>query len=221
MLRSFITTLVLYFLLPILGWWLGSSFSPNWLAEYLASPARAVYLACAIATAAVNVTLIPLPARKPSFAERPGSVYWRHISLETVMVLGPFCDRRGLLTLDESELLRWGGLILFILGIAFQVWVGRVRAQAAAASQTPPGQPVLTVAGPFYRLRYPGYAGLLVSTLGAALVFRSFISLAMVLFMLNFIIMRIGEEEINARLKFGIQWTAYAQHSWRLIPWIY
>ncbi len=141
--------------------------------------------------------------------------------METVLVLSPFCDHRAILVLGDSPIPRWCGAILFVLGTGLQLWASYLHARAATRVNADPDDLILVVEGPFRRLRYPDYLGLLVLSLGTALVFRSWIGLGTVVFMLNFMIMRMNEEEQTARKKFGIQWTAYSRNSWRLVPYIY
>ena len=110
---------------------------------------------------------------------------------------------------------------MFVLGAGLQLWASFMHAGVAARVKANPEDAILVVEGPFRWLRYPEYLGMLVYSLGAALVFHSWIGLGAVVFMLNFMIMRMNEVEKASRKKFGIQWTAYSRHSWRLVPYIY
>jgi protein-S-isoprenylcysteine O-methyltransferase Ste14 len=61
----------------------------------------------------------------------------------------------------------------------------------------------------------------MVVALGLALLFRSWIALAALPFLLALLIFRLIDEEKLLREEFGAQWEAYVQRSWRLVPFIY
>ncbi len=211
-----------YLIVPLLGWWLGGIAESNIQGSLpatalLGEPARIAYLAAAIAWRLAG----QLPDRTPIGSPQPDAIYWRSFALEMILVLAPYTDRRDFLVFAESPAMRWSGLLLFLLGTGLTLWSSFLYSRAAVERNVAPHDPVLLVEGPFRRLRYPGYLGLLVLSLGIALVFRSWLGLGALAFMLNSILMRIREEEKVASQKFGIQWTAYRRHSWRLVPYIF
>jgi protein-S-isoprenylcysteine O-methyltransferase Ste14 len=222
-----LSVLVTYLALPVLGWWLGGSTpwplqANDVAASFLLEPARAGYLAAALCQAiAAGLLALRMPALDPAYPVRPGMIYWRNIALETVLLLAPFCDHRAMLVFSEASWVRWVGLLLYAVGASLGLWSSFLRTRALSQQKLTPYDPVLLVTGPFRRLRFPGYLGILLSSLGAALLFRSWVGLGADAFMLNFIIMRINEEDKAARLKYGIQWTAYSRSSWRLLPFIF
>ena len=217
--------LIYYALLPWLGWWLGApALWPLDLADltrtWLADAARTLYLALALGLAGA---VWWLAARVPG--SRPFLLAWisagHHAALEIILVMGPCCDRREQLVLADSAVLRWAGLALFCGGAALAAWTSALRgAEAARQEQTAP-EPLLLVSGPYRRLRYPHHLGLLILALGAALVFRSWLGLGGCLLLAGTLIPRIQHEEQAALKKYGIRWSAYARHSWKLIPYIY
>ena len=226
-LRVGLPRLVTYLAVPLLGWWLGglagavypdSVQSPALLAE----PARIAFLVAAILQAAIAWRLAGLlPSSEPIYPAQPGGIYWRNYALETSLMLAPYCDRRDFLVFADTPTLRWSGLLLFLLGTGLALWSGFLYSRAAVERNAGSQDPLLLVEGPFRRLRFPGYLGLLVLSLGIALVFRSWLGLGALAFILNYVVMRINAEEKLASLKFGIQWTAYRRHSWRLVPYIF
>jgi protein-S-isoprenylcysteine O-methyltransferase Ste14 len=58
-------------------------------------------------------------------------------------------------------------------------------------------------------------------TTGISLVFRSWLSLILVVVLTLILIWRIRSEEALMRQQFGTDWEAYSQKSWRLIPFVY
>jgi protein-S-isoprenylcysteine O-methyltransferase Ste14 len=226
-LRAGLPSLVTYLVLPLLGWWLGGGVlwpiqNIDLLPSFLAEPSRIAYVAAVVCqVGAIGFLAGRLPHTLPAYPAQPGAVYWRNIALETIMMLAPYCDHRAILVFQDTPGLRWAGMLSFILGTSLVLWSSFLHSRAAAQRDLAPYDPVLVMEGPFRRLRFPGYLGLLVLSLGASLLFRSWLGLGALAFMLNFVVMRIHEEDKVARLKYGIQWTAYSHHSWRLLPFIF
>jgi protein-S-isoprenylcysteine O-methyltransferase Ste14 len=86
--------------------------------------------------------------------------------------LPTYTDQTGFWTLD-GETMRWLGVVLFAAGGALRIWpvfvLGR-RFSGLVAIQ--PGHTLVT-SGVYGVIRHPSYLGLLVSSLGWALAFRS------------------------------------------------
>ncbi len=225
-LKAAASSFSLYLLLPALGWWLGAGgndfFSPELAGSFLAEPVRLLYLVCAVGLVVATALLSArLPAAQHTYLVKPGAVHWRHIALEMILTLGPYSDHRAMLVWEPSAALRWAGIILFGFGMGLALWSGFLRSRQAGLQDLAPYDPVLLVDGPYRRLRHPHYLGLILYALGAALIFRSWFGLGAALFLFNFVIMRMNQDEQKASKKYGIRWTAYAHHSWRLLPYIF
>jgi protein-S-isoprenylcysteine O-methyltransferase Ste14 len=71
-------------------------------------------------------------------------------------------------------------------------------------------------------IRHPSYLGLLVSTLGWGLTFRSVIGVVLTAMIVPVLIARIRAEESLLRLHFAGEYEAYCSRTrWRLIPGAY
>jgi protein-S-isoprenylcysteine O-methyltransferase Ste14 len=70
-------------------------------------------------------------------------------------------------------------------------------------------------------IRNPSYLGLLVSTLGWALAFRSEVGVVLAALMIPPLVARMGAEERLLRAHFGGEYDTYCKRTWRLIPRIY
>ena len=134
--------------------------------------------------------------------------------------LPAYTDRKGLWTLD-MDTIRWVGVVLFAAGGALRIWpvfvLGR-RFSGLVAIQ--PGHTLVT-SGVYGVIHHPSYLGLLVSTLGWALAFRSAVGVLLAALIIPPLLARIRSEERLLRAQFGSEYDAYCARTSRLIPGLY
>jgi protein-S-isoprenylcysteine O-methyltransferase Ste14 len=134
--------------------------------------------------------------------------------------LPAYTEREEFWTLD-GDAARWIGVGLFALGGALRLWpvfiLGR-RFSGLVAIQ--PGHTLVTT-GLYGVIRHPSYLGLLVSTLGWALAFRSGVGVLLTALMLIPLVARIRSEERLLHEQFGAEYEAYRNRTSRLMPGIY
>jgi protein-S-isoprenylcysteine O-methyltransferase Ste14 len=136
--------------------------------------------------------------------------------------LAPMFDRRNVLVLPDSDTVRYAGLLVFIVGVALRVWafvyLGRLFSVFLTIQE---GHRLLT--DNIYKyVRHPSYTGLLVRSVGLAVVFRSLVGLIACIALLVFLIKRIRHEERVLKSEFGVEWEAYERRTrWRLLPGVY
>jgi protein-S-isoprenylcysteine O-methyltransferase Ste14 len=136
--------------------------------------------------------------------------------------LVPYFDRRNVLVLPESDALRYAGLIVFALGVALRVWAFVYLGRLFSVFLTIQKDHRLVTDNIYAKIRHPSYTGLLVRSLGWALVFRSLFGLAAWLALLGFLIKRMRREEQVLASEFGAEWDEYRRRTrWRLVPGIY
>jgi len=129
-------------------------------------------------------------------------------------------DRTDFWTFD-GDAVRWLGVALFAAGGALRIWPVFVlghRFSGLVAIQ--PGHTLVTT-GVYGVIRHPSYLGLLVSSLGWALAFRSGVGVLLVALLVPPLIARIDAEERLLRAQFGAEYDAYCSRTSRLIPGIY
>jgi protein-S-isoprenylcysteine O-methyltransferase Ste14 len=129
-------------------------------------------------------------------------------------------DRTDFWTFD-GDAVRWLGVALFAAGGALRIWPVFVlghRFSGLVAIQ--PGHTLVTT-GVYGVIRHPSYLGLLVSSLGWALAFRSGVGVLLVALLVPPLIARIDAEERLLRAQFGAEYDAYCSRTSRLIPEIY
>lgn len=134
--------------------------------------------------------------------------------------LPAYTDRIGFWTLD-GETMRWAGLVAMIAGSILRLVpvfiLGRRFSGLVAIQQ---GHTLVTD-GLYKTIRNPSYLGLIVSSLGWVLVFRSGAGIVLVALMMVPLVARMNAEEKLLHEHFGSQYDAYCAHTWRLIPGIY
>ncbi len=134
--------------------------------------------------------------------------------------LPAYTDRYDFWTIDGNTL-RWVGVALFAIGGAVRLWPVYVlgdRFSGLVAIQ--PGHTLVTT-GIYSRIRNPSYLGLLVSSLGWALAFRSGVGVVLTALMVPPLVARMHAEERLLASEFGAGYEAYRARTWRLIPGIY
>jgi protein-S-isoprenylcysteine O-methyltransferase Ste14 len=134
--------------------------------------------------------------------------------------LPAYTDRKEIWTLD-GDAIRWLGVVLFAAGGALRIWpvfvLGR-RFSGLVAIQ--PGHTLVT-SGVYGVIRHPSYLGLLVSSLGWALAFRSGVGMLLTALLIPPLVARIRAEEMLLRTQFGGEYDVYCSRTSRLIPRIY
>jgi protein-S-isoprenylcysteine O-methyltransferase Ste14 len=116
---------------------------------------------------------------------------------------------------------RWLGVVLFAAGGALRLWpvfvLGR-RFSGLVAIQ--PGHTLVT-GGIYGVIRNPSYLGLLASSLGWALAFRSVAGVVLAALMIPPLVARMRAEEALLQAQFGAEYEAYRARTWRLVPGVY
>jgi protein-S-isoprenylcysteine O-methyltransferase Ste14 len=134
--------------------------------------------------------------------------------------LPAYTDRTEFWTLD-GDTIRWLGVVLFAAGGVLRIWPVFVlghRFSGLVAIQ--PGHTLVT-SGVYGIIRHPSYLGLLVSSLGWALAFRSTVGVLLAALTIVPLVARISAEEKLLRARFGDAYDAYRRRTWRLIPRIF
>jgi protein-S-isoprenylcysteine O-methyltransferase Ste14 len=131
-----------------------------------------------------------------------------------------YTDRIDFWTLD-GDAMRWAGVVVCFLGGLLRiipVYVLKNRFSGLVAIQ--PGHRLET-RGIYGVIRNPSYLGLLISSLGWVLTFRSGIGVLLVVALLVPLVARIHAEERLLSEHFGAEYDGYCKRTWRLLPGIY
>jgi protein-S-isoprenylcysteine O-methyltransferase Ste14 len=134
--------------------------------------------------------------------------------------LPAYTDRKDLWTIDGDPI-RWLGVVLFAAGGALRIWPVFVLGQRfSGLVAIQPGH-ILMTNGAYGVIRHPSYLGLLISSLGWSLAFRSGVGVLLTLLLIPPLMARIDAEENLLHSQFGDEYNLYRSHTWRLIPGIY
>ena len=135
-------------------------------------------------------------------------------------VVPAWTDRHDLWTIGGPAI-RWIGIVLLAVGGALRLWPVAVlgnRFSGLVAIQ--PGHTLVTT-GIYCIIRNPSYLGLLLSSLGWSLGFRSVAGIVITALHLVPLVARMNAEERLLAANFGAEYEAYRARTWRLIPHLY
>ena len=134
--------------------------------------------------------------------------------------LPAFSDRHEFLTFD-GDLVRWIGVALFAVGGALRVWPVYVLGDRFSGLVAIQPDHKLVTTGIYGVIRHPSYLGLLVTTLGWGLAFRSGVGMLLTALVVPVLVARIHAEERLLAQQFGPEYDTYRARTWRLLPGIY
>jgi protein-S-isoprenylcysteine O-methyltransferase Ste14 len=208
-----IVSIVIQFSLAIAGW-------GGWSA-FFAHPA---FRALAGVTVMLAVLAVFSGGGISSGEKEDRSNRWVLAAFSLIALLMAFfssyTDRIGFWTLD-GETTRWVGVVVCLLGGLLRIWpvfvLGK-RFSGLVAIQ--PGH-TLETRGIYGVIRNPSYLGLLTTSLGWVLAFRSGVGVLLTASLLAPLVARIHAEERLLRSHFGAEYEAYCSRTWRLLPRIY
>jgi protein-S-isoprenylcysteine O-methyltransferase Ste14 len=199
--------------LAVLGW---GGFEPF----FAHPPFIAVIVVFVVSLAAAMFTQGNL---NPGEREDRGNrwVLWTVTGLTFALGYVPaYTDRIGFWTLD-GDAVRWLGVVVVAVGGALRllpVFVLGRRFSGLVAIQK---EHRLVTTGLYAMIRHPSYLGLLMTTAGWVLVFRSGVGLIIAALFVPAILGRIKAEERLLASQFGAEYEAYRARTSRLIPGVF
>jgi protein-S-isoprenylcysteine O-methyltransferase Ste14 len=131
-----------------------------------------------------------------------------------------YTDRIGFWPLGGGAM-RWVGVVVcFAGGVLRIIPVYALRNRFSGLVAIQPGH-TLETTGIYGVVRNPSYLGMLITSLGWVLAFRSGVGVLLAALLLVPLVARIRAEERLLRSHFGAEYEAYCARTWRLLPWIY
>jgi protein-S-isoprenylcysteine O-methyltransferase Ste14 len=120
-----------------------------------------------------------------------------------------------------GEGMRWAGVVLYAVGGALRIAPVFTLGKRFSGLVAIQADHRLVTDGLYRCVRNPSYLGLLVSTLGWSLAFRSWVGVLLTALLIVPLMARMRAEEALLGEHFGEAYAAYRARSWRLIPWVY
>lgn len=195
---------VLFIGIPLLGWGVTN------VTGFASSGVRLAYAATVVVVQVLVEVLFP--GAKTASEEgvetvprqRVAVVLLQILSVGVFLVAG-YTDRRGLFPLGMPSAGRYLGVCLFALGMLTVSWVEWVMGRQFSVQVTIQLEHRLLTTGPFRIIRHPRYLGIVIFTLGAAMVFNSWPAVVTVGLLLMVLMWRIRDEETLMDAHFGAE----------------
>jgi protein-S-isoprenylcysteine O-methyltransferase Ste14 len=149
---------------------------------------------------------------------------WVLVAFSVIAVLmayfSAYADRIGFWTLD-GEAVRWAGVVVCAAGGVLRIWPVYVLKNRFSGLVAIQAGHKLETHGIYSVIRNPSYLGLLITSVGWVLAFRSGVGVVLTASLLVPLVARIRAEERLLREHFGAEYAAYCARTWRLLPGIY
>ena len=204
---------VIQFGLAVLGW-------GGWSAFFSHPP----LVALGIATLALTIVSLFTQGNLSSGEQEDRGNRWVLLAFTLIAILVAYLpawsDRKGLFVFG-GDTIRWLGVVLFSAGAALRLWPVFILGRRFSGLVAIQPEHTLVTTGIYSFIRNPSYLGMLVSTLGWALAFRSAIGVLLTALLIPPLVARMRAEEKLLREHFGSEYDAYYAHTSRLIPGVY
>ena len=139
-----------------------------------------------------------------------------------IMFIAPYSDSHNILTINGGDILRYFGLILFLVGYVFMVWAPLHLGKQFSWLVTVQEEHELITDDPFRYMRHPRYSGIILWVFGVALIFVSIAGLVLAVLMSALMLLRIPKEERMLHEEFGKEWEDYCKGTTKkVIPFVY
>jgi protein-S-isoprenylcysteine O-methyltransferase Ste14 len=139
-----------------------------------------------------------------------------------IVIVAPYSESHNLLLMDGGELLRYFGLLVFLVGYLFMVWAPLHLGKQFSVYVTIQEGHELITDGPFRYMRHPRYSGIVLWVAGIALVFLSGPAMVLAAMMSALMVIRIPKEERMLHEEFGVEWEDYCTRTGkRVLPFVY
>lgn len=123
-----------------------------------------------------------------------------------IIFIAPYSDSHNFLVMGGGDILRYFGLIIFLVGYIFMVWAPFHLGKQFSWLVTVQEEHELVTDGPFRYMRHPRYSGIIQWVFGVALIFLSIAGLVLAVLMSALMLLRIPKEEKMLHEVFGEKW---------------
>ena len=195
------------------------------LGGFFAHPARAGLIVVALLTTML-VVVLRIPLNMLRKGSRP--VGRQRLVLAGLLLLGltmvfllPYGDRRGWLTHDGPDALRYLGLALYFAGNLLAFAAVKTLGKQYSGYVTLQDGHKLIQTGIYGVIRHPIYLRMLLVGVSVPLIFRSWLWIPFLVVVIGIVTYRIHQEEKLLAEQFGAEFEAYRRRTWRLVPYVF
>ena len=214
---------VVYAALILFGWGFGD------IADFFSYPARTIMFAVTITVNTLtmlfkdkfNVDLFKKGEKEDPKEKLIGVALPTLIGF-LIIFIAPYSDSHNFLVMGGGDILRYFGLIIFLVGYIFMVWAPLHLGKQFSWLVTVQEEHELITDGPFRYMRHPRYSGIILWVFGVALIFLSIAGLVLAVLMSALMLLRIPKEEKLLHGEFGEKWEVFCKRTTKkLIPCVY
>lgn len=212
---------ILYTGLILLGWGCGD------ISGFFSHPTRTIFFAVTIVVApTLNLFLISLfniELLKQGQKKVKDKITFATIFLVCCLIVfvAPYSDSHNLLVMGGGDVMRYLGLVLFLIGHTFMLWGLLHLGKQFSFFVTIQKEHKLITDGPYRFMRHPRYNGSICWILGSALIFLSILGLILAIIYSLTILLRISREERLLHQGLEKEWEEYCGKTKKIIPYIY
>jgi|YelNatPaOPRAMG01_1025707.scaffolds.fasta_scaffold107348_2 protein-S-isoprenylcysteine O-methyltransferase Ste14 len=217
---SLCTGLVIFWGLPLLGWGIRE------IPSFFDSPARLTYTIVILLLQIFGILYNPQVGRnkedrKSGVKKHKIDLFLIQIFSISIVLVAPFSDNHLTGVLDISETIRFLGFIFVIPGFILMQMAEKYLDIQFSIEVTIQKNHKLIQDGPYKFIRHPRYLGIITFFMGISIVFRSLLSIFLVIALCIVLIWRVYTEESLMHQEFGTEWEIYCKKSWRMIPFVF
>jgi len=139
-----------------------------------------------------------------------------------IVFVAPHSESHNLFVMVGGDVLRYFGLIVFLIGYLFMVWGPLHLGEQYSLLVTIQEEHKLVTDGPYRYMRHPRYSGIIFWVFGVALIFLSIPALVLAVLMSALMLLRIPKEERVLHEEFGKEWEQFCERTTKkLVPFVY
>lgn len=211
---------ILYSGLILLGWGFGD------MSGFFSHLTRTIFFAVTIVVHTLNPflkSLFNIELLKQGEKKAKDKITFATIFLVCCLIVfvAPYSDSHNLLVMGGGDVMRYLGLVLFLIGHTFMLWGPLCLGKQFSFFVTVQKEHKLTTDGPYRFMRHPRYNGGICWILGSALIFLSILGLILAIVYSIIMLLRISKEERLLHQEFGKEWEEYCGKTKKIIPFVY
>src|SRR5262245_39730033 len=138
------------------------------------------------------------------------------------LIIAPWLNAFEVARLDIGFPVGWAGIASMLVGLALRWWANATLGRFYTSTLRLSEEQQIVKKGPYRLVRHPGYAGVLLLWMGAAVASQNWLAAGITIALMSIAyVHRIKSEEFILLTAFGAQYREYMSSTWRLVPWVF